>query len=124
MSDVLAPPSRSALPMQFSPTRIDYDWSASRAHINTTQKMLMGRYFAIKDFLVPFGKTSAQERDTVASIIVGLGTTPNTVVEECIKMLREYKSSTPIFLTWYTPGHLIPATLKSYRDKGLCLCVR
>jgi hypothetical protein len=93
------------------------DWSASRAQTSIDDKVLMAKFFALHHFLVREGKSPEAKRETVASIILNHGTTPNSVLKEALEWIRDNKRSGPFFLTWYTPGHLIPTTLKEVRDQ-------
>jgi hypothetical protein len=93
------------------------DWSASRALTSIDEKILMARFFARHHFLVREGQSPEAPRETVASIILNHGTTPNSVLKETVQWIKDNKGSGPFFLTWYTPGHLIPTTLKEIRDQ-------
>jgi hypothetical protein len=95
-------------------------WSARRARHKTEEKTLMGRYFANHDFLVnDDAQTDPLARTMVASILVNQGTTPSVVVEETLGWIKR-QAWTPD-VTWYTPGSLVPGTLRSVRlsDPGL-----
>jgi len=93
-------------------------WSASRAQIKADQKGLMAQYFARHHFLVREGELPEAPRETVATIAVNQGTTPNRVVAECLKWVSEHrKPGEAFFLTWYTPGHVIPTTLRSFKNE-------
>jgi hypothetical protein len=94
------------------------DWSASRAQTSIDEKVLMAKFFARHHFLVREGHSPEEPRETVASIILNHGTTPNSVLQEALHWIKvNNKQSGPFFLTWYTPGHLIPTTLKDLRDQ-------
>lgn len=94
------------------------DWSASRAQTSIDEKVLMAKFFARHHFLVREGHSPEEPRETVASIILNHGTTPNSVLQEALHWIKDNnKQSGPFFLTWYTPGHLIPTTLKDLRDQ-------
>jgi hypothetical protein len=106
---------------QPSPHRVDEPWSASRAEIKLDEKTEIAKYFCKHDFLVGENQSPESGRDTVASILVNQGTTPNRVVLEVLQWIEEQdkheSSQKPFFLTWYTPGHLVPTTLRLFRDK-------
>jgi len=93
------------------------DWSASRALTSIDEKILMAKFFARHHFLVREGQSPEAPRETVASIILNHGTTPNSVLKEAVQWIKDNKGSGPFFLTWYTPGHLIPTTLQEIRDQ-------
>lgn len=93
-------------------------WSASRAQIKSDEKTLMAQYFVRHHFLVREGHNPESNRETVASIVANQGTTPSRVVEECLKWIEQnHAKQGPFFLTWYTPGHVIPDSLRSFRDR-------
>jgi hypothetical protein len=106
---------------QTQPHRVDEPWSASRAEIKLDEKTEIAKYFCGHDFLVGENQSPESGRDTVASILVNQGTTPNRVVLEVLQWIEEQDkqeaSQKPFFLTWYTPGHLVPTTLRTFRDK-------
>lgn len=93
-------------------------WSACRTKSKADEKTLMAQHFASHDFLLPEGQNPEGARETVASIIVNQGTSPDRVVREALEWIlhKENQDRGPFFLTWYTPGHLVPTTLKSFRD--------
>lgn len=99
-------------------------WSASRAQIKADDKTLMAREFVNHEFLVPEGQDPEDNRETAASILVNQGTSQNRVVEEAMEWIKSKSTPElsnppkgPFFLTWYTPGHLVPNTLRRYREK-------
>jgi hypothetical protein len=82
----------------------------------TGEKHLMAKYYTNHDFLVPEGlNPETDPREPVASILVNQGTTPNTVVVEALQWIERNQSRGPFDITWYTPGHLIPNTLRLFR---------
>jgi hypothetical protein len=94
----------------------EHSWSAHRAVHRPDEKHRIARYFADHDFLVVEGSDpETNSRESVASILVNQGTTPNVVVDEALNWIEAHPNRGPFFLTWYTPGHLVPATLRSYR---------
>lgn len=93
-------------------------WSASRAQIMAEDKDLMAKEFVSHEFLVPAGQNPEESRETAASIIVNQGTSQNRVVEEALDWIKTNPGKGPFFITWYTPGHLVPTTLKRVRDEN------
>lgn len=78
----------------------------------------MAEYYASHDFLVREGSNPEMEqRETVASILVNQGTTPNVVVVEALNWIKNNRGEVSFDITWYTPGHLVPTTLRNFRDK-------
>ena len=93
-------------------------WSARRAKLRRADKQLMARHCASHSFLVREGlNPETDPRETVASILVNQGTTPNIVVEEILYWVEKNQGRGPFDITWYTPGHLIPTTLRSFREQ-------
>jgi hypothetical protein len=89
-------------------------WSASRVQINADEKAAMASDFVRHYFLVPPGPGNPEGvRETVASIIVNQGTTPTRVVEAALEWIKAQRGR--YFLTWYTPGSLVPTILKKFR---------
>lgn len=94
----------------------EVSWSAHRALHGPDKKLTIAQYFACHDFLVVEGNNPETDlRESVASILVNQGTTPNVVVKEALDWIKTNFDRGPFFLTWYTPGHLVPATLRSFR---------
>lgn len=93
-------------------------WGDSREQTADAAKDLLAEYFVNHDFLVREGDTPEQKRETVASIIVNQGTTPNRVVKKAVEWVRTHNQQGPFFLTWYTPGHLVPVTLREARESN------
>jgi hypothetical protein len=96
-------------------------WAASRALEQEEQKELMARHFADHDFLVRYGQDPATTpRESVASILVNQGTSPNVVVREALKWIEKHAAKPPLnrvfHITWYSPGALVPATLHEFRQ--------
>lgn len=100
-------------------------WWSARADQQVEEKELMAQYFVDHHFLVPIGQSGEDNRETVASILVNSGTTPNSIVESALKWIIEHKrKGQPYFLTWFTAGHVVPTTLSHFReldnpDRGL-----
>jgi len=93
------------------------NWAASRTHLMEDDKELMADYFVRHDFLRPSGQSSEATRETVASMIVNQGTTPACIVTKALEWIVKNKEiGRPYFLKWYTPGHVIPATLSRFRE--------
>jgi hypothetical protein len=91
-------------------------WAASRARMQKEEKDMMAKHFADHDFLLPEGSTpGAARRQTAASILVNLGTTPNDVVTACLRWISEHAREGPYHLTWYSAGALVPASLYDFR---------
>lgn len=97
-----------------------HTWSSVRSELQSNEKRLMGEYFALHDFLVPLGSNpELVQRDTVASILVNQGTTPNIVVEETLKWVVEYTEGgtlNTLNLTWHSPGAGVATTLQKVRE--------
>jgi hypothetical protein len=99
-------------------------WWSARSHQELDEKNLMAQYFVDHHFLVPLGQSSEAPRETVASILVNQGTTPNSIVKRALEWIFDHKKKgEPYFLTWYTPGHVVPTTLSEFRltspERGL-----
>jgi hypothetical protein len=105
-------------------------WSDGRAEILADEKQLTADFFAEHEFLLPsdvldtrsteenHGNPSSSDenrRNPSASIIVNAGTQPNQVVYSVLAWVEKNPKLGPFFLTWYTPGHLIPETLRKFR---------
>ena len=105
-------------------------WSDGRAEILADEKQLTADFFAEHEFLLPSdvldirsteeshaNASSSEEnrRNPSASIIVNAGTQPNQVVNSVLAWVEKNPKLGPFFLTWYTPGHLIPETLRKFR---------
>lgn len=88
-------------------------WGARRAKVHLSEKHSMGKYCIEHDFLVR--KNPAEPRDTVASILVNQGTTPNVVVVEALDWIKKNWEEGPFDITWYTTGGLVNATLHDFR---------
>src|SRR5208283_5558078 len=88
-------------------------WGARRAKVHLPEKQSMGKYCIEHDFLVR--KNPAEPRDTVASILVNQGTTPNEVVHEALDWVKTNWGEGPFDITWYTTGGLVNATLHEFR---------
>lgn len=103
------------------PQEYDKGWAARRARLYVEQKTWMARYCVQHDFLVPLGGNPAHSRDTVASVLVNQGTTPNLVVAETLDWVRQTYASKPGLphappdITWYTTSGLVTATLHDVR---------
>ncbi len=98
------------------PRVIEETWSARRGKDKPDEKRLMAEYCANHEFLVRKGSNPERDpRETVASILVNQGTTPNVVVEEALSWIAKNPERGPFDITWYTPGHLVPSTLRSFR---------
>lgn len=98
-------------------------WSARRARDKTDEKRLMAEDYAQHGFLVREGMSpETAPRETVASILVNQGTTPNVVVRVALEWIEENQgfelSNTTFDITWYTPGHLVPNTLREFRERS------
>lgn len=128
MKDVIEALEKEVLPPEADPAEETHfeDWSAARALTNIEEKILMAKFFARHHFLVREGKSPEDARETIASIILNHGTTPNSVLKEALQWVKDNKTSGPYFLTWYTPGHLIPTTLMEIRDqdRGLRMALK
>lgn len=92
-------------------------WSARRVRHKPDEKLLMAEYFANHKFLVPEGiSPETDARETVASIIVNQGTTPNVVVGEALRWIASNQNRELFHITWYTPSTLVPGTLRYHRQ--------
>jgi hypothetical protein len=112
-------PSQEPGPTAMSP--VPETWAASRALEQEGEKELMARHFADHDFLVRYGQDPATTpRESVASILVNQGTSPNVVVREALKWIEKHAAKPPLnrvfHITWYSPGALVPATLHEFRQ--------
>lgn len=81
-------------------------WSIRNHNVSGTEKQLMARHFAQKEFL--------KGDNGVASILVASGTTTQRVVEESIKVVDAGANA---WLTWYTPSTLVSDHLREFRRK-------
>jgi len=90
----------------------------------------MADHYLAHDFLVDGWQTPNRGHTvTSASIIVNPGTTPNLIVQKALasveKELADHPTQGAPHIIWYTPGALIPATLREARvnnslvNKGL-----
>jgi hypothetical protein len=94
-------------------------WAGRRAQAHSSEKVWMAKYCVEHDFLLIDGNNPASSRDTVASILVNSGTTPNVVVREALEWIkRNWKQSGPFDVTWYTTGGLVNATLRDFRESN------
>jgi hypothetical protein len=101
------------------PELVENGWSTARSLVRPAEKDLMAGWFVDHEFLVPEGANPEGQRETVASILVNAGTTPNIVVERALAWVDENtKHRGPFFLNWYTPGHLIPTAMREYRERS------
>jgi hypothetical protein len=92
-------------------------WWSARSHQELDDKNLMAQYFVAHHFLVPLGRSCEGPRETVASILVNQGTTPNSIVKKALQWIFAHKKKgQPYFMTWYTPGHVVPTTLSEFRE--------
>lgn len=98
--------------------RVDETWGGRRAKLFPEEKRWMATYCVEHDFLVRKGSKPSDPRDTVASILVNQGSTPNVVVERALAWIGLHWSSGPFDVTWYTPGGLVNATLHEFREKN------
>src|SRR2546425_11543951 len=96
-------------------------WGARRAKVHLPEKQSMGKYSIEHDFLVR--KNPAEPRDTVASILVNQGTTPNEVVHEALDWVKKNWDEGPFDITWYTTGGLVNATLHEFRVANPALSI-
>ena len=96
-------------------------WGARRAKVNLPEKQAMAKYCIEHDFLVR--KSPAEHRDTVASILVNQGTTPNEVVQEALRWIKKNWREGPFDITWYATGGLVSASLHDFRDKNPALTI-
>ena len=88
----------------------------------------MAEYCIEHDFLVREGKipsatASPTVRDTVASILVNQGTTPNVLVQQALTWIKTHWKLGPFDITWYTTGGLVNATLHDFRSKNPTLSI-
>jgi len=91
-------------------------WSTRRANNGEDEKRLIASYCAAHDFLVrPGCSPETDDRDTVASVLVNQGTTPNVVVEEALAWISANSTGTSFDITWFTTGSLVPSTLRQFR---------
>ncbi len=95
----------------------DEGWGSRRAKLHPNEKFWMAKYCVEHDFLVRKGTTPADARDTVASILVNQGSTPNAVVREALQWIKSHWASGPFDVTWYTTGGLVNATLHDFRTE-------
>ena len=101
-----------------SAERTDQGWGSRRAKLHPEEKFSMAKYCIEHDFLVRRGTTPADSRDTVASILVNQGTTPNVVVQEALSWMKAHWAAGPFDVTWYTTGGLVNATLHDFRTEN------
>ncbi len=96
-------------------------WSASRAAVAAQEKIRMARHFVSHDLFVREDQAPGDERKiTAAKIMVNPGTTPNEVVKQVLEWIKTEVENNPDHaaapnITWYTPGALVPATLRDFR---------
>lgn len=96
-------------------------WSARRAAVAEKDKIRMARHFVSHDLFVQEDQAPGDERKiTAAQIIVNPGTTPNEVVKQVLEWIKTEVENNPNHaaapnITWYTPGALVPATLRDFR---------
>ncbi|WP_298866046.1 hypothetical protein [uncultured Gimesia sp.] len=92
----------------------DHDsWSAKQRDKNLSLKTDLAKYFASHEFL---SFDAAQETD--AHILVLPGTTPATVVSNCLKHLNKTTKKGKAFpktITWYPLGTLIQPIVRTFR---------
>jgi hypothetical protein len=113
-------------PENYEPEIIDNRWSASRQRSRAREKELMAAYFVEHHFLVRehpdrsghIDGAEPDQHETVASIIVNQGTTPHAVVRTALawvktKATKEHLSGA-FFLSWFTPGLLVPNELREF----------
>lgn len=99
----------------------DEGWSARRAKLAAPEKIDMARHFAMHDLFAMENESSRDDKKiTTAKIIVNPGTTPNVVVKEVLAWVKNVagkkSNSTAVpYITWYTPGTLVPATLFKFK---------
>jgi hypothetical protein len=108
----------SDLVQERGPAHVEQGWGARRARQNPEEKISMAVYNAQHDFLVGEGKNPANERETVASVLVNQGTTPNVGVQHALAWIKANWQSGPFDITWFTPGGLVNATLHDFRTKN------
>jgi hypothetical protein len=96
----------------------DESWGGRRAKLFPEEKGWMAAYCVEHDFLVRQGCDPSAPRDTVASILVNQGSTPDVVVKRALEWIRIHWPSGPFDVTWYTPGGLVNATLHGFRKKN------
>ena len=99
------------------PERSVQGWGGRRAKLHPDEKLWMAKYCIEHDFLVRKGTNPADSRDTVASILVNQGSTPNVVVQEALRWISSHWTSGPFDVTWYTTSGLVNATLRDFRDE-------
>lgn len=103
-----------------SPSAGIVTWYERNAEVEEKEKRLMAAFFARHDFLVSLGSSAeTQARNLISTIFVNPGSTPNILVEEILTWVKEHLSKIPPDLTWYTTGHLIPVTLRKFRDDNM-----
>jgi hypothetical protein len=118
-AEVLA--ERDKLRVIDTPSHDAPQWSDGRAEILADEKQLIADYFAEHEFLLPTdvldvpSPSEEHRRNPSASIIVNAGTQPNQVVHSALAWVEKNPKLGPFFITWYTPGHLIPETLRQFR---------
>jgi hypothetical protein len=93
----------------------DAGWGGRRAKLHRQEKLWIAKYCMEHDFLVRKGSNPADPRDTVASILVNQGSTPNVAVQQALAWIKAHWSSGPFDITWYTTGGLVNATLHDFR---------
>ena len=104
-------------PFEESAITVIEGWSTRQAYQKADEKHSMGAYCAAHDFLVPDDSNAeTAPRQSVASAFVSNGTTPNAVLDETLKWVKERPDS--IDITWYTTGSLVPATLRKFKEKN------
>jgi hypothetical protein len=118
--DVERRAERDTLHIIDTPSNEAPQWSDGRAEILADEKQLIADYFAEHEFLLPTDTPDLQSSEDIrrnpsASIIVNAGTQPNQVVYSALAWVEKNPKLGPFFLTWYTPGHLIPETLRKFR---------
>src|SRR6266481_8841812 len=96
--------------------RHEQGWAGRRAQLHHSEKIWMAKYCVEHEFLVIDGNNPSGPRDTVASILVNQGTTPNVAVQEALEWIkRNWKQGGPFDITWYTTCGLVNATLRVFR---------
>ncbi len=94
-------------------------WSMQRSRYCYADKRLMAEYYAAHDFLVNEGMNpETDRREPAASILVNNGTTGDLVVQEALSWIVKNVHRGPFNIIWYTPGALVPATLKEIRQEN------
>jgi hypothetical protein len=92
-------------------------WSTRKVGMQRDEKEAMARYFVQHDFLVADSITGARLK--FATILVNPGTTQQFVIKEALEWMKSNDEKFgPFDITWYTPGSLMPATLKEFRDQN------